>query len=60
MKFIFKAIAKNPPSICIITGLALIVLSIVGLGKVLLALGILLIFAGIGLQVLYLYLKYKR
>lgn len=60
MKFNFKAIAKNPPGICIIAGLACIVLWIVGLSKVLLALGILLILAGIGLQVLYLYLKYKR
>lgn len=60
MNFDFKAIAKSPPGICIICGVALAVISGVGgLGGGLFGFGVFLVIAGIVLQVIYLYLKYR-
>ena len=57
MKFDFKVIAKNMPMACVVSGVALVVVSCVpnGLGFGVGFLGVLLIFAGIGLQILYMY-----
>ena len=61
MNFDFKAIAKTVPGICIVGGIALIAIpALTGLGGPLIGLGIFLLIAGIGLQVLYLYRKYRR
>jgi hypothetical protein len=61
MKFIFKVLAKSPPAVCIVGGIFLITISkVAGLGGSLVAFGALLIFAGIGLQVYYLYMKYRK
>jgi hypothetical protein len=61
MNFDFKVFARSVPAICIVGGIALIVISKVSeLGGGLIALGVLLILAGIGLQILYIYMKYKR
>lgn len=46
--------------VCIVSGLALTVSSYAaGLGAGLIVLGVFLIFAGVGLQVLYLYLRFR-
>ena len=59
MKFDFKVFAKNVPAVCIVSGVALIIVSkVADLGGGLIALGVLLIIAGIGLQILYLYRRY--
>ncbi len=61
MKFVFKVLAKSPPAVCIVSGVFLIFISkVAGLDGFLLAIGALLVFAGIGLQVFYLYMKYSR
>jgi hypothetical protein len=60
MKFYFKAVAKNTSDICIIGGIALcLAAKVASLGGGLFALGVLLIFAGIGLGALYLILRYR-
>ena len=59
MDFKFKVIAKSFPAICLVAGLALVVASC-GFGLMNAAalwLGVVLIFSGIGLYVLYLFLN---
>ncbi len=59
-KVIIKIIAKSVPAICIVIGVLLVLGSCsAGLGFGVGVLGVFLILAGIGLQVLYLYLKYR-
>ena len=59
MKFVIKllAIAKNPPSILIVGGILLIILSETGLDGFLFLVGLILIVAGILLHLYYLQLK---
>jgi hypothetical protein len=52
VKFSFDIFAKTVPAICIVSGVALLVVKQGGWGAV-------LILAGIGLQVLYLFLRYR-
>ena len=60
MNFDFKAIAKTVPGICIIGGIALATISkVTDLDGSLFAFGVFLGIAGIVLQVIYLYLKYR-
>jgi hypothetical protein len=60
MKFNFKVLAKTVPAICMVCGLVLLLGSCkAGLGFGAGAFGVFLILAGIGLQVLYLFLKYR-
>jgi hypothetical protein len=59
MNFDFNILAKSVPGICIVGGIALVIISeLAGLG--LTALGVLLIIAGIALQVYYIYSRYHR
>ena len=60
MKFDFKVFAKSVPAICIVSGIACIVISQGNTGVSLVTLDIFLIIAGIGLQILYLYLRYLK
>jgi len=61
MKFDFLVKNKTVPGACIIGGIALIAIpAVTGLGGPLIGLGVFLLIAGIGLQILYLYLKYRR
>jgi len=61
MNFNFEVFAKSVPAICIVSGVALIIVATVShLGGGLVGLGVFLLISGIGLQVLYLYLKYRE
>jgi len=61
IKFKFSVFTRSFPGICLVSGLALIIISkLADLGNGLTALGVLLIFASIGLYVYYLYLNSKR
>jgi hypothetical protein len=61
MKFDFIVKNKTVPGACIIGGIALIAVpALTGLGSPLIGLGVFLLIVGIGLQVLYLYLRYRR
>jgi len=61
MNFDFKAITKTVPGVCIVGGIALTIISkVADLGGSLFALGVFLLIAGIVLQVIYLYLRYKN
>jgi len=61
MKFDFIVKNKTVPGACIIGGIALIAIpALTGLGSPLIGLGVFLLVVGIGLQVLYLYLRYRR
>ena len=61
IKFKFSVFTKSFPGICLVSGLALVIISkLADLGSGLIALGVLLIFAGIGLYIYYLYLNSKR
>lgn len=61
MNFKFSVITKTVPGACIVGGIALIFVSkVADLGGSLIALGVFLLIVGIGLQALYLYLKYRR
>jgi hypothetical protein len=61
MNFDFKAIAKTVPAICIVGGIFLIVIpEVTGSVRSLIGLGVFLLIAGIVLQVLYLYFRYRR
>jgi hypothetical protein len=53
MNFDFNVLAKSVPAICIVSGVALVLLSDRGLG-------VFLLFTGIILQLLYLFLKYSN
>ena len=61
IKFKFSVFTRSFPGICLVSGLALVIISkLADLGSGLIALGVLLIFAGIGLYIYYLYLNSKR
>ena len=54
MKFDFKVFAKSVPAICIVSGVLCIIISKASSDVSLVALGVLLIISGSGLQILYL------
>ena len=60
MDFKFKVFAKSVPSVCIVSGLLCVIVSQLNIGVNFTAVGVFLIIAGIGLQVLYLCLKYSK
>ena len=61
IKFNFKVFTSSFPGVCFVSGLALVIVSsLAKLGSGLIGLGVLLIFAGIGLYILSLYLNSKR
>ena len=61
IKFKFSVFTRSFPGICLVSGLALVIISkLADLGSGLITLGVLLIFAGIGLYIYYLYLNSKR
>ena len=61
IKLKISAFTRSFPGICLDSGLALVIIStLADLGSGLTALGVLLIFAGIGLYIYYLYLNSKR
>jgi len=61
IKFKFSVFTKSFPGICLVSGLALVIISkLADLGSGLIALGVLLIFVSIGLYIYYLYFNSKR
>lgn len=61
IKFKFSVFTKSFPGVCLVSGLALVIISkLADLGNGIISLGILLIFAGIGLYIYFLYLSSKR
>jgi len=60
-KFRISAFTRSFPGVCLVSGLVLTLISaLADLGGGLIALGVLLIISGIGLQILYLYLRYSK
>lgn len=61
IRFKFSVFTRSFPGVCLVSGLALVIISkIADLGIGLTTLGVLLILAGIGLYIYYLYLNSKR